>query len=124
MTTDAVGPDPATVAAPPAGKPRRREIRTDDGRVFRVGVEVLYHASEGPDYPLWAAQVKDILNTSRGEPVLVLRLDDPEGIRLPDASEVHLDGRPLASCRWCDANQAHDGHEVDEAAPGRHGAIR
>ena len=52
MTTDAVGPDPATVTAPAAGKPRRREIRTDDGRVFRVGVEVLYHASEGPDYPL------------------------------------------------------------------------
>ena len=77
------------------------ELRTADGRVFRVGAAVLYHASTEPEHPLLEARVDAIVEGADGEPVLVLRLDDDGGTRLPDALGVHLDARPLAGCPWC-----------------------
>ncbi len=64
---------------------------------------MLYHASVGPEYPLWTAWIDAIVERASGGPVGVLHLDDHQGRRLPDASIVHLDARPLASCRWCAA---------------------
>ena len=97
MTTEAATPD----STAPRASQRRRELRTADGRLFRAGDEVLYHASLEPDHPLVAARVETIVQVSRGPAVLVLNLEHPEGTRFPDASCVHLDQRPLAGCQWC-----------------------
>jgi hypothetical protein len=87
---------------PNSGKAVNREqLKTPDGRVFRIGDYVLYHASVGPGYPLLEANVTAIVAGTRGEPLLMVSLGDGEGTRMPDASSVHLDERPLPGCRWC-----------------------
>ena len=109
MSADAPVPHPRlSVATPPPGRRpvgQRRELRTADGRVFHIGDAVLYHASVGPEYPLWTAWIDAIVERAGGVPVLVLHLDDHEGARLPDASIVHLDARPLPGCGWCAARK-------------------
>ena len=77
------------------------ELRAADGRRFRQGDRVLYHANLAPEYPLWEARIAAFLAGSGPEPVLVLTFVDRDGTRLPDASAVHLDADPLAGCRAC-----------------------
>ena len=109
MSADVPAPDPGLWAATPRSGRRpagqRRELLTADGRVFHIGDAVLYHASVGPEYPLWTAWIDAIVERPSGVPVLVLHLDDHDGARLPDASTVHLDARPLVNCRWCAARK-------------------